>query len=67
MRNMQCYICTRFHGNTNKPTCDAFKEGGIPAQLWLGQVIHNVSFLKKNELLFKPIEVVLKKNGKGNR
>lgn len=60
MRNFQCYICKRFHGKVSRPTCDAFPKG-IPAELWLGQVEHNVSFLKKDELLFEPVEEVLRK------
>jgi hypothetical protein len=59
MRNFQCYICERFHGNSSKPTCDDFPKG-IPAQLWLGQIEHNTTFLKSNEKLFKPVKEVLK-------
>lgn len=55
MRSFQCLLCKRFHGNSDKPTCDAFVEG-IPKELWLGKVDHDKPFKIKNELLYIPID-----------
>lgn len=60
IRNFQCLWCKRFHGNENIPTCDAFPKG-IPAELWLGKVEHNKPFKWTDELLFEPLEELVRK------
>ena len=60
LRNFQCLWCERFHGREAIPTCDAFPKG-IPSELWLGKVAHDKPIKWDKELLFKPVEEIIRK------
>ena len=60
MRDFQCLLCKRLRSE-EPPTCDTFPKG-IPVELWSGKISHEKPFRKEDELLFEPIEEVLRKN-----